>query len=180
LYLWPVCCGVRCASLMPASCNPLTHQMTDNNNLRHHTTTQIAAVLSQLEGKIMAGQEKMEGKMVAGQEKMETQLRELKTGLETQLRVFETGLEGRVERMETQLRVFATGLEKMEERMEGKMVAGQEKMEKRGAVQATEMKELQQSIQSLNKIAIASIVAAVVLQGDLIKPLLAIFFKRLL
>ena len=143
--------------------------LVSDNNLCHHTTTQIGAVLSQLEGK-----------MAAGQEKMETQLRELKTGLEK-----------REERMETQLREFETGLEKREEKMEGKMVAGQEKMEtqlrelktgleKREAVQMTEMKVLQESIQSLSKIAIAIIVAAVVLQGDLIKPLLAIFFKRLL
>ena len=75
--------------------------------------------------------------------------------------------------METQLRELKTGLEKREERMEKRM----ERME---AVQVTETKKLQQSIQSLNKIAIASIVAAVVLQGDLIKPLLAIFSKRLL
>ena len=78
-----------------------------------------------------------------------------------------------------------------QEKMEGKMVAGQEKMETQlrelttGLETqlrnlATETKKLKQSIQSLNKIAIASIVAAVVLQGDLIKPLLAIFFKRLL
>ena len=108
--------------------------------------------------------------MVAGQEKMETQLRELKTGLETQLRELKTGLEKREE----------TGLEKREERMEGKMVAGWEKMETQLRNLATETKKLKQSIQSLNKIAIASIVAAVVLQGDLIKPLLAIFSKRLL
>ena len=80
------------------------HQMTDNNNLRHHTTTQIGAVLSQLE--------KME-------QKMETQLRELKSGLE-----------------------------RSEEKLEGEMVAGQKKME-------TQVKELKESIQSLNKFAIA-------------------------
>ena len=98
------------------------HQMTDNNNLCHHTTTQIGDVVSRLEkmlermeGKMVAGQEKMERKMVAGQEKMETQLRELKTGQE-----------------------------------------------------------------SINRIAIVFTVAAVVLQGDFIKPLLASFFKQLL
>jgi len=84
--------------------------MTDNNNLCHHTTTQIGDVVSRLE-KVL---ERMEGKMVAGQEKMETQLRELKTGQE-----------------------------------------------------------------SINRIAIAFTVAAVVLQGDFIKPLLASFFKQL-
>ena len=87
------------------------HQMTDNNNLCHHTTTQIGDVVSRLEKML----ERMEGKMVAGQEKMETQLRELKTGQE-----------------------------------------------------------------SINRIAIAFTVAAVVLQGDFIKPLLASFFKQLL
>ena len=87
------------------------HQMTDNNNLCHHTTTQIGDVVSLLEKML----ERMEGKMVAGQEKMETQLRELKTGQE-----------------------------------------------------------------SINRIAIAFTVAAVVLQGDFIKPLLASFFKQLL
>jgi hypothetical protein len=85
--------------------------MTDNNNLCHHTTTQIGDVVSRLEKML----ERMEGKMVAGQEKMETQLRELKTGQE-----------------------------------------------------------------SINRIAIAFTVAAVVLQGDFIKPLLARFFKQLL
>jgi len=84
--------------------------MTDNNNLCHHTTTQIGDVVSRLEKML----ERMEGKMVAGQEKMETQLRELKTGQE-----------------------------------------------------------------SINRIAIAFTVAAVVLQGDFIKPLLASFFKQL-
>ena len=54
------------------------HQMTDNNNLCHHTTTQIGDVVSRLENTL----ERMEGKMVAGQEKTETQLRELKTALE--------------------------------------------------------------------------------------------------
>ena len=87
------------------------HQMTDNNNLCHHTTTQIGDVVSRLEKML----ERMEGKMVAGQEKMETQLRELKTGQE-----------------------------------------------------------------SINRIAIAFTVAAVVLQGYFIKPLLASFFKQLL
>ena len=87
------------------------HQMTDNNNLCNHTTTQIGDVVSRLEKML----ERMEGKMVAGQEKMETQLRELKTGQE-----------------------------------------------------------------SINRIAIAFTVAAVVLQGDFIKPLLASFFKQLL
>ena len=125
--------------------------LVSDNNLCHHTTTQIGAVLSQLEGK-----------MAAGQEKMETQLRELKTGLEK-----------REEKMETQLRELKTGLEtQLRELTNG--------LEKREAVQMTEMKVLQESIQSLSKIAIAIIVAAVVLQGDLIKPLLAIFFKRLL
>jgi flagellar hook-basal body complex protein FliE len=84
--------------------------MTDNNNLCHHTTTQIGDVVSRLEKML----ERMEGKMVAGQEKTETQLRELKTGQE-----------------------------------------------------------------SINRIAIAFTVAAVVLQGDFIKPLLASFFKQL-
>jgi roadblock/LC7 domain-containing protein len=116
------------------------HQMTDNNNLCHHTTTQIGDVVSRLEKML----ERMEGKMVAGQEKMETQLRELKTGLE-----------------------------KSEERMEGKMVAGQEKME-------TQLRELKTGQESINRIAIAFTVAAVVLQGDFIKPLLASFFKQLL
>ena len=91
--------------------NPLMHQMADNNNLCHHTTTLIGDVVSRLEKTL----ERMEGKMVAGQEKTETQLRELKTAQE-----------------------------------------------------------------SINKIAIAFTVAAVVLQGDFIKPLLASFFKQLI
>ena len=131
--------------------NPLMHQMTDNNNLCHHTTTQIGDVVSRLEKML----ERMEGKMVARQEKMETQLRELKTG------------------QETQVEELKTALEKSEERMEGKMVAGQEKME-------TQLRELKTGQESINRIAIAFTVAAVVLQGDFIKPLLASFFKQLL
>jgi flagellar hook-basal body complex protein FliE len=127
------------------------HQMTDNNNLCHHTTTQIGDVVSRLEKML----ERMEGKMVARQEKMETQLRELKTG------------------QETQVKELKTALEKSEERMEGKMVAGQEKME-------TQLRELKTGQESINRIAIAFTVAAVVLQGDFIKPLLASFFKQLL
>ena len=120
--------------------NPLMHQMADNNNLCHHTTTLIGDVVSRLEKTL----ERMEGKMVAGQEKMETQLKE-----------------------------FKTALEKSEERMEGKMVAGQEKTE-------TQLRELKTAQESINKIAIAFTVAAVVLQGDFIKPLLASFFKQLI
>ena len=131
--------------------NPLMHQMTDNNNLCHHTTTQIGDVVSRLEKML----ERMEGKMVARQEKMETQLRELKTG------------------QETQVKELKTALEKSEERREGKMVAGQEKME-------TQLRELKTGQESINRIAIVFTVAAVVLQGDFIKPLLASFFKQLL
>ena len=137
------------------------HQMTDNNNLCHHTTTQIGDVVSRLEKML----ERMEGKMVAGQEKMETQLRELKTGQETQVKELKTG-------QETQVKELKTALEKSEERMEGKMVAGQEKVE-------TQLRGLKTGQESINRIAIAFTVAAVVLQGDFIKPLLASFFKQL-
>ena len=131
--------------------NPLMHQMADNNNLCHHTTTLIGDVVSRLEKTL----ERMEGKMVAGQEKMETQLKEFKTA------------------QETQVKELKTALEKSEERMEGKMVAGQEKTE-------TQLRELKTAQESINKIAIAFTVAAVVLQGDFIKPLLASFFKQLI
>jgi hypothetical protein len=57
--------------------------------------------------------------------------------------------------------------------MEGKMVASQEKME-------TQLRELKTGQESINRIAIAFAVAAVVLQGDFIKPLLASFSKQLL
>ena len=76
------------------------------------------------------------------------------------------------EKMETQVKELKIALEKSEERIEGKMVAGQEKME-------TQLRELKTGQESINRIAIAFTVAAVVLQGDFIKPLLASFFKQL-
>jgi hypothetical protein len=68
--------------------------------------------------------------------------------------------------------------------MEGKMVAGQEKMERKMVAgqekMETQLRELKTGQESINRIAIAFTVAAVVLQGDFIKPLLASFFKQLL